>query len=164
MTTQLPPAALYGPAPAARGGTSSPQGTHVRDHRTVSPNLVLFPPLRVEFRGGTLAAPAAITANAKAVLELPPWKGEFTSVRVLLDQAGDIVIDIWKDAYANYLPTVADTITASAKPTISAGTKYESTTLTGWARHFAPGDILLFNVDSIATATWCVVSLTFRAG
>ena len=39
----------------------------------------------------------------------------FTIVQwaLLADQSGSIVIDIWKDTYANYPPTVADTITAA---------------------------------------------------
>ena len=32
--------------------------------------------------------------------------------------SGSIVIDVWKDTYANFPPIVADTITASAKPTL----------------------------------------------
>lgn len=63
------------------------------------------------------------------------------------------VIDIWKDTNANYPPTVADTITASAKPTISAANRATSSTLTGWTTSVAAGDWLAFRIDSISTAT-----------
>jgi hypothetical protein len=75
------------------------------------------------------------------------------------DQTGDIVIDIWKDTYANYPPTVADTITASAKPTISASNKASSSTLTGWDASVAAGDMLFFNVDSCVDITQVVLTL-----
>lgn len=66
---------------------------------------------------------------------------------------GSIVLDIWKDTYANYPPTVADTITASAKPTVSSAAKAQDSTLTSWIRTFSRGDILHVNVDSVTTFT-----------
>ena len=80
-------------------------------------------------------------------------------VRLEADQSGSMVIDIWKDTWANAPPTVADTICASAKPTLSAAQFYEDTTLTGWNRHIAKGDIVAFNVDSCSTITRVTVSL-----
>ena len=54
-----------------------------------------------------------------------------TQVTLLADVSGSIVLDIWKDSFANYPPTVADTITASAKPTLSGAIKSQDGTLTG---------------------------------
>lgn len=76
------------------------------------------------------------------------------------DASGSIVVDIWKDTHANYPPTVADTITASAKPTISTATKGQSSTLTGWTTSVSAGDWLGFNVDSITTCKQ--VTLTIK--
>jgi hypothetical protein len=67
--------------------------------------------------------------------------------------AGSIVIDVWKDTYANYPPTVADTIAASAKPTLSSANKAQDTTLTGWTKTVTQGDIIGFKVDSATTVT-----------
>lgn len=78
---------------------------------------------------------------------------------LLADQSGSIVIDIWKDTYANYPPTVADTITASAKPTLSSVIKNTSSTLPGWTTAVAAGDTICFNVDSATTVTWVTISL-----
>ncbi len=78
---------------------------------------------------------------------------------ILGDQSGSIVIDVWKDTYANFPPTVADTIAASAKPTLSAAQKNQDTTLTGWTTSLSAGDILAFNVDSAATVTRVLVAL-----
>ena len=58
--------------------------------------------------------------------------------------SGSIVIDVWKDTYANFPPTVADTITASAKPTLSSATKSDDTTLTGWTTAVTAGDVFGF--------------------
>lgn len=89
-----------------------------------------------------------------------PFACTITEAILLADQSGSIVVDIWKDTYANYPPTVADTITASAKPTLSSATKSKDTTLTGWTTTIAAGSTLRFNVDSVTTLTRCLVSLT----
>lgn len=90
-----------------------------------------------------------------------PWlwgfKGEITRITLLADQAGDFVGDLWKDTYANYPPTVADTITAAAKPTLAAVIKSQDAVLTGWTKSFNKGDIVLPNVDSAATVQWVMM-------
>lgn len=94
-----------------------------------------------------------------------PISGVWTKWRLLkAAPAGNvsIVVDLWKDTYANWPPTVADTITASAKPTISAAEKAESSTLTGWTTTFAAGDTLRLNVDSVTSATRVWLYLEFR--
>ena len=65
--------------------------------------------------------------------------------------SGSITLDIWKDSYANYPPTVADTITASAKPSVTTATKNTSSTLTGWTTTFSLGDVFFVNVDSVTS-------------
>lgn len=102
---------------------------------------------------------STITTGVKGDLEIP-FACTITAARMLADQSGSIVIDIWKDTYANYPPTVADTITASAKPTISTATKSEDSTLTGWTTSVSAGNILRFNVDSVTTIQRVTVSLT----
>lgn len=88
-----------------------------------------------------------------------PFACTIDSVTLLANTTGSIVIDIWKDTYANFPPTVADSICASAKPTITSGTKSEDTTLTGWTKTISAGDVLYFNVDSCSTITNCVLIL-----
>lgn len=73
---------------------------------------------------------------------------------------GSIVLDVWKDTYANHPPTVADSICASAKPTIATAQKAQDSTLTGWTKTIAAGDILFVNVDSITTFTAVTLVLT----
>lgn len=87
------------------------------------------------------------------------FAGTIVGVTLLADQTGSIVIDIWKDVFANYPPTDADSITASAVPTISSDISYSDTTLTGWTTSIAAGDTLRYNVDSVTTVTRCAVVL-----
>jgi hypothetical protein len=104
---------------------------------------------------------AVIATGNKRGLRIP-FACTITEWAIGLDQSGSIVIDIWKDTQANYPPTVADTITASAKPTVSATTKNNSTTLTGWNVTVNAGDWLFFNVDSVISATWANITLTAK--
>lgn len=113
-------------------------------------------PITAVFNGGG----SAIPANSKGDLYMT-FACTITAVTLLADQSGAIVIDIWKDTLANYPPTVADTITASAKPTIAAsGTNSQDTTLTGWTTAIAAGTTLRFNVDSCTSITRCTLVLT----
>lgn len=101
---------------------------------------------------------SAITTGLKGFLEVP-FNCTINRATLLADQSGSIVIDIWKDSYANFPPTGADTITASAKPTLSSAQGSQNTTLTGWTTAITAGDILAFNVDSASTVTRVVLSL-----
>lgn len=101
---------------------------------------------------------ATITTGVKGDITIP-FACTITEWTLLADQSGSIQIDIWKDTYANYPPTVADTITASAKPLFSTTTKGQSSTLTGWTTSIASGDTLRFNVDSVTTCQRVTLSL-----
>lgn len=103
----------------------------------------------------------AISTGIKGDLEVP-FACTITAATALADQSGSIVVDIWKDTYANYPPTDADSITASAPVTISAATKAQDTTLTGWTTSITAGDILRFNVDSASTVTRVAISLKYK--
>ena len=101
---------------------------------------------------------SAITTGVKGYLEIP-FACTIDRVTMLADQSGSIVVDIWKDTYANYPPVDADSITASAVPTITTATKSQDATLTGWTTSITAGDILGFNVDSATTVTKVTISL-----
>lgn len=90
------------------------------------------------------------TGNKKGIYV--PFACTITEWTIGLDQSGSIVIDIWVDSHANYPPTVADTITASAKPTVTTATKGQSSTLTGWTTAIPAGSWVYFNVDSVTSA------------
>lgn len=96
----------------------------------------------------------AITTGIKSPQVYVPFDCTITSWTLLADQSGSIVIDIWKDTYANYPPVDGDSITSSSPPTLSSATKNQDSTLSGWTKGLAQGSILRFNVDSCATCTW----------
>jgi hypothetical protein len=104
---------------------------------------------------------SVITTGQKGHLRLP-FAGTIISAALAADQVGSIVIDIWKDTTVNFPPTVADTITASAKPTLSSAQSSLDAVLTGWTKTFASGDYLAFNVDSVATITRVTLTLIVR--
>jgi len=102
---------------------------------------------------------AELATGEQGYLEVP-FECEIVAARLFADQAGDLVVDVWRDTYAAFPPTDADSITASAPPTLSSGQKSEDTTLTGWTTALAQGDVLAFNIDSVADVTRATLSLT----
>lgn len=104
--------------------------------------------LEFSFNGNGGVVPTGIVGDMVA-----PYDMVITEVTLLGDQSGSIVVDIWKDTYAHYPPTVADTITASALPTISTATKATDATLTGWTKTVSAGDTFRFNVNSVTSIT-----------
>lgn len=77
-------------------------------------------------------------------------------------QSGSIVVDIWKDTYANFPPTVADTIAGSEKPTISSAQKGQDLSLGSWTTALTKGDFLIPKVDSCSTITLATLVLHCR--
>lgn len=122
---------------------ASTMNTHVRDMLNaiaISKALVIG---IGDFNG------VVLTPGVKAYFEVP------IAIRVsgwtlLADAVGSIVIDIWKDTFANFPPTVADTITGSEKPTLVGAQKAQDLALTTWTTDLAVGDILAVNVDSVS--------------
>lgn len=88
-----------------------------------------------------------------------PFACTIQRATLLANQTGSIVIDIFKDTYTNYPPTPADSITASAKPTISGTTKSQDSTLTGWTTTIIEGDTLRFSVSSVTSIQRVTISL-----
>lgn len=95
---------------------------------------------------------SAITTGVKGYITVP-YNGTITGWDIFGDTTGSIVVDVWKDTYANFPPTVADTIAGTEKPTLSSAVKNQDTNLTSWTTSVTAGDIVAFNVDSAATVT-----------
>lgn len=103
---------------------------------------------------------SVLTTGLKYGVQIP-YAGTITGWTLVgEDASGSIVLDLWKDSYANFPPVVGDSITASAKPTISAARKATSSTLTGWTTSFAAGDWVYVNVDSVSTFKWVQLILS----
>jgi len=82
-----------------------------------------------------------------------PYSGTITGWTLLSDISGSIVIDVWKDTFSTFPPSVADSIAGSEKPTLSSAQKSEDNTLSTWTTSVSAGDIIGFNVDSASTLT-----------
>lgn len=137
--------ALFDTTNPAALGTAAP-GTSLiaarRDHVHALP--VQTKTISWDLDGGG----AAITTGAKQAYVRVPVACTIVKATIFGDD--DIVIDVWAEEYASHPPTVLDTITAAAKPTLSGVTKNEDSTLTGWTVALAAGDVLEINVDSAA--------------
>ncbi len=142
---------------AASGAAYQPLDTDLTNLAalTTDPRIVGIP---FVMNNGTVVLATGIQPGNLVV----PFACTITEWTLLLDQSGSIVVDIWKDTYANYPPTVADTITASAKPTVTTATKGQSSTLTGWTTAIAAGDTLRFNIDSVTSALNATLILKVR--
>lgn len=103
---------------------------------------------------------AVITTGIKLDVPFPDFSATITGWELVADQSGSIVIDLWKDSYANFPPLVGDTITASAKPTLSSATKNRATSVPTWIRTINKGDVLRVNVDSASTVKRVTLALS----
>jgi len=103
---------------------------------------------------------SAITTGIKGDITIP-FDCTINSWYLVADAAGSIVIDVWKDTFANYPPTVLDSIAGTEKPTLSSVISASDTNLTTWSKTVTAGDVIRFNVDSASTITR--VTLTIKA-
>ena len=85
-----------------------------------------------------------------------PYTGTITGWTITSDVSGSIVIDTWKDTYANFPPTVADTMWGT-KPNLSS---MQNNQASGLTIAVTAGDIIAFNIDSATTVTR--VTLSFQ--
>lgn len=87
-----------------------------------------------------------------------PYACTIAAWNMTLD-AGTATIDVWKIATGTAIPTVTNTITASALPAIASGTALHSTTLTGWTTAVAANDIFVLQIKTVATAKFVEIDL-----
>ncbi len=95
--------------------------------------------------GGT-----TITTGSKGFRDVP-FAGNIISYVLLADQSGSVQLDVKKSTYSGF-PTTS-TIVAAAPPILSSAQKNTDSTLTGWTKAIASGDILEFSVTSATTVT-----------
>lgn len=147
---------FVGRAVTAGQGISISNGDGVAGNPTVALNTNA---LRGEISFRIDGGGSAITTGAKKFYLRVGYDCTITGWELVADQSGSISIDIWKDSFANFPPTVADTITASAKPSLSTAQKNSSSSLTGWTTSLSAGDYLEVNVDSVSTVTLAILTL-----
>lgn len=144
----------------ASGYVKNTTGTGVLTTVPTVPVADLPPSLRVQtlqFVISHVDSPGTSIVTGRAGFIVVPWDCTITQMTILSSDpavtSGSIVVDIWKDSYANYPPTVTDSICGSAKPTLSSAIKNQDSTLTGWSKTLVAGDIIGLNVDSVSAVT-----------
>jgi hypothetical protein len=99
---------------------------------------------------------AIATGIAKGVARIP-FACSFTQVEAYADQTGSCTVDIIRETYSNYPPDATDKMSASAPVTLSSAVKSTDSTLTGWTKTFAAGDIVKVNVLTASTITFLTI-------
>jgi hypothetical protein len=102
-------------------------------------------PITVDIDG--MGAPIAPGVKADRVA---PFNGMIVGWVLLADQAGDIAIDVWRDEFAAFPPTSADSITGNTPPALDGEAKAKSSDLADWDTDVAEGDVLRFSVENAA--------------
>lgn len=111
--------------------------------------------LRTINKGANWASSAPLTAGAANIVYVNcPVAGTIQRARLVTSGGpGSCVVDVWKAPFGSFPPLVGNSITASAKPAIAAGTTFTDATLTGWTRSVNAGDVLAFVLQSTSTFT-----------
>ncbi len=77
----------------------------------------------------------------------------------ILVDSGTATADIWKVATGTAIPTVSNSIVASAAPAIASGTAIHSTTMTSWTTAVAAFDIFGFNLTTTSGPKYVYVGV-----
>lgn len=91
---------------------------------------------------------AVPSTGSKGFLQVP-YACTITGWTILANAAGSASITVKKCAYSAFPATTS--IVASAPPSLISAQNNMSTALTGWTTAIAAGDVLEFNLDSVAT-------------
>jgi hypothetical protein len=103
---------------------------------------------------------SAITTGVKGYIVIPNSR-TITGWYVVGAPSGSIVVDVWK---ANgSIPTVANTITGTEKPTLSSSQYNSDLSLSTWTTALAANDVIVFNVDSATTITKATIVIVTTA-
>lgn len=134
------------------------------DGATAGTRKTLLEPIMEQFAGLSIVIDgggSVITTGGKGTVEVP-FDCDVVRWSLFADQVGSIVIDVWRDIFANYPPTVADSITGSGKPTLAGTNKANNLSAAGWTTTLNHSDVLRFNVDSAATVTRVTLNIRVR--
>lgn len=118
-------------------------------HLALGPEHNIEEAIEIVIDGGGAVITTGIVVDVVVKTDLT-----ITGWTLLADQSGSVAVDIWKDSYANFPPTVGDSIVT---PSITTATKNQAT---GLSISLTKGDVLRFNVDSAAAIERVTLALT----
>lgn len=105
---------------------------------------------------------STITTGTAGYIEVP-FDCTIYQWTLLGDVVGSCVVDVQRCTFAAFAPPVhpaaGDSITDSTKPTLTAASSAQSSTLTGWTPILTKGDILGISVVSATTIQRATLSL-----
>lgn len=102
----------------------------------------------------------SVSTGAKSSTRvIVPFSGTIISWKIIVDTSATLTLDIWK---SNTIPTNADSITGSAKPSLTSQQFATSSTLTGWTTAVSINDIFVLEVESNNNATYINLSLVVK--
>jgi len=102
---------------------------------------------------------AVITTGEKTTTIISlPFSGTIVEWRLTSKEATTMTVDIWANDSAD--PTNSDSITASAKPSLTAAKFASSSSLSGWTTGVAKGKIFKIEVESDSASTYFTLILT----
>ena len=99
---------------------------------------------------------SVITTGVKGYVVVP-YGATITGWYLIGTPSGSLVIDVWKASGA--IPTVANTIAGTEKPTLSSAQLANDTDLSSWTPGITAGDVIGFNVDSCSGCTWASLAI-----
>jgi hypothetical protein len=83
--------------------------------------------------------------------------GTIIGWKLISDTSTSTVVDVWKTN--NAIPTNSNSITGTAKPTLSSAQLNSSSTLTGWTTSVTAGDIFILEVESNNNASYLYLEI-----
>jgi hypothetical protein len=98
--------------------------------------------------GFTIDGAGSTPATGAYASVVSPFGGTITNWTIISDISGSATLDVWKANGAK--PTNANSIVASAKPTLTSSDFTTSSTLTGWTTSVATGDVLTVELEAIS--------------
>jgi len=103
---------------------------------------------------------SVLSTGIKAAFQMPA-AGHWRAAKIIAPSAsGSCVFDVWQRSGA--VPTVTQSITASAKPTLTTSQLADpASTLSGWTTAFSANDWVVINLDSVTSLTNVTLVLYF---
>ena len=90
-----------------------------------------------------------------------PYACTLQEVDIDTQGTGSCIVDVWKAA-SRATPTSSNDITGGTPPSISSGTQYTNTTLSGWTTAFATNDKVRFTLASVSGFTSVIITLRLK--
>lgn len=149
----VPSSITYG----GSAGTGSANVAARRDHTHAMPNSQH---ILTAIWGDSVLADSVVVGTVCYVRV--PYSGAITSWHVVANTSCTAVMDVWKLNAA--VPTIANSITAAARPSLTTSTTTASSTLTGWTTSVASGDVFGFRLDTLSAGTPTSITLVLNIG